>query len=126
VSDKVLSIEPNMIHANITKGEALFSLGRYDEAIAVFDKILAIYPDEIDVLNGKGDVLLNLGKYKEAITIYDKVQSLAVGDNDALVHAEDGKKLAIEALSREDEKKQMSSELIDNITTTINKNNNTL
>ena len=111
-----------MVNANISKVDALFNLGRYDDAIGIYDEILEFYPDEIRALIGKGDALLKLGKYDEAIATYDTVRSLPVDDIGAVVHAGESKALAIEALE-EEKKKQISGEVVNNITTTITKNN---
>ena len=49
------------------KGFALYSLGKYNDAISSYDKALAINPNDAGVLNSKGVALANLGKYYEAL-----------------------------------------------------------
>jgi len=87
------------------KGDALYSLGNYTQALAIdlnnkyalndvgrlnslgnhtggimsFDKALAIDPKYGDALGNKGWSLNSLGKYKEAITYFDK--ALAIDPN---------------------------------------------
>ena len=62
------------------KGNALDSLGKYEEAISNYDKVLTINPSDSDGLYNKGITLHNLGKYVEAITYYDK--ALATNSTD--------------------------------------------
>ena len=44
------------------KGEALSTLGRYDEAIQLFDEVLAIDPNDRDTLNARGIARAALGR----------------------------------------------------------------
>ena len=54
------------------KGNALYSLGKYQEAIRYYDDVLAISPNDVDTLNNKGNTLGKLGKYTEATKYYQK------------------------------------------------------
>ena len=73
VSGKALEIDPNDTDALNGKGDTLYDLERYSEAITYYDKVLQIDPKDTDALNGKGDTLYMLDKDDEAITYYDKV-----------------------------------------------------
>ena len=57
---------------HVTKGTALYYLGKYEEAIATYDKAIEIDPQYADAWNNKGSALGCLGKYEEAIAAYDK------------------------------------------------------
>src|SRR3989338_1587787 len=65
------------------KGNDLFDLERYDEAISYYDQVLEIDPDDVVALTNKGLALRNLERYEEAISYYDRV--LEIDPNDALV-----------------------------------------
>ena len=65
------------------KGNDLFDLERYDEAIPYYDQVLEIDPDDVVALTNKGLALRNLERHEEAISYYDRV--LEIDPNDALV-----------------------------------------
>jgi curved DNA-binding protein CbpA len=84
------------------KGGALYSLGKYDEAIQCYDKAIDIDPDNPVVWNNKGLALSSLGKYDEAIQCYDKVIGIDPNDADAW----NNKGLALSSLGNADEAKK--------------------
>ena len=53
VSGKALEIDPNDIDALNGKGDALYDLERYNEAIMYYDKVLQIDPNDTDALDMK-------------------------------------------------------------------------
>ena len=53
-------------------GNALYDLGRYEEAIVSYDKALEIKPDLHEAWYNRGIALGNLGRLEEAIASYDK------------------------------------------------------
>ena len=53
------------------RGNALFNLGRLEEAIASYDQALKIKPDDHEAWNNRGIALRNLGRLEEAITSYE-------------------------------------------------------
>ena len=65
------------------KGGALYSLGKYDEAITCYDQSLKIDPNNPVVWNNKGLALYFLGKYDEAIISYDQAIKIDPSDADA-------------------------------------------
>ncbi len=90
------AIDPANTVALNSKGDALYDLEKYDEAIPNYDKVLATDPNDIDALNGKGDALYMLDKNDEAIQNYDKV--LAIDPNEE--YALDQKTSALQELDR--------------------------
>jgi tetratricopeptide (TPR) repeat protein len=54
------------------KGNALFNLSKYEEAIVQYCKALDLCPIYVEAWYNKGLALHNLGKHKEAIACYDE------------------------------------------------------
>ena len=54
------------------RGNALWQLKRFEEALASFDKALAIKPDFAEAPNNRGNALLELKRAGEALASYDK------------------------------------------------------
>jgi tetratricopeptide (TPR) repeat protein len=79
-----LRLVPTSDAAWFYKGNALFNLGRYEDAIAAYDAALQIKPDYHEALNNKGVSLRNLGRYEDAIAAYDAALHLKPDDDDAL------------------------------------------
>ncbi|MEL6581075.1 MAG: tetratricopeptide repeat protein, partial [Cyanobacteria bacterium J06621_12] len=61
-------------------GNALFNLGRYEDAIAAYDQALAIKPELHEAWYNRGIALFSLGRYEDAIAAYD--QALAIKPDD--------------------------------------------
>jgi tetratricopeptide (TPR) repeat protein len=61
----------NDIWAYRDKGNTLFRLGKYGDAIAAFDKFLAVFPDGSARFN-RACCLENLGRFKEAMELYQE------------------------------------------------------
>ena len=55
-----------------SKGAALISLGRFEEAIECLDKAIEINPMNEVTWNNKGNALSRLGRHEEAIDCYDR------------------------------------------------------
>ena len=82
--DNVIALDPKYEPAWYGKAEALFGLGKHEEAIKCCDKAIALLPaeglDKADDNNNyfssrwriKADALSELGKHKEAIKCYDE------------------------------------------------------
>ena len=62
------------------KGDALYFLGKYDEAIKCYDKAIEIDPNDADVWNNKGLALNSLGNNDEAKKCYDRSRELGYGN----------------------------------------------
>lgn len=54
------------------KGDALYELRRFEEAVICCDKALALRPDDADVWNQKGMALVRLQKWAEGISCFRK------------------------------------------------------
>jgi tetratricopeptide (TPR) repeat protein len=62
----VVSTEPDNAADWNKKGNTLYNLKKYDEAIKCYDKAIEINPNDAGPWEGKGNALYGLGKYKEA------------------------------------------------------------
>jgi tetratricopeptide (TPR) repeat protein len=82
-SDKALAINPRISVAYSIKGQALYNLKKYDEALVCYNKALELRPRYLEVLNYKAIVLNDLGKYEEAIESLN--QSTDLNPNDAII-----------------------------------------
>jgi tetratricopeptide (TPR) repeat protein len=69
--NKMLLIIPESYSYN-TKGNLLYKLGKYNEAIEQYDKSIGFSPIEHDVYEFKANALYNLGKVNEAIECFDE------------------------------------------------------
>ena len=58
------------------KGEALYSQGKYEEAIKAYDEAILLKPNSAGLQVSKGDALCNMGKYDEAIMAFDRAISI--------------------------------------------------
>ena len=63
-------IDPKYAWSN--KGAALFSQGKYDEAIKCYDEAIRLDPKLAETWCNKGAALTNLGNYDEAIKACDE------------------------------------------------------
>ncbi len=54
------------------RGNELFELGRYKEAIVSYDQAIEIKPDYREAWYNQGVALVNSGRYEEAITSFDR------------------------------------------------------
>ena len=62
--------------AYISKADALHSLRRYEEALAVYEQAIRLDPDNIHTYKSKGDALHSLQRYEEALVAYEQVIDL--------------------------------------------------
>jgi tetratricopeptide (TPR) repeat protein len=63
------------------RGNELYGLGRYEEAIASFDRAIEIKSDKHDAWCNRGNALYRLERYEEAITSYDQVIEINPDDH---------------------------------------------
>ncbi|WP_321421389.1 protein kinase [uncultured Methanobacterium sp.] len=68
------------------KGTSLITLGRYDEALAVFDSALKVEPGYIDAYYRKAIALIGLGNYKEACQNFENYLKINPRDAEVLMH----------------------------------------
>jgi len=75
------------------RGNALASLGKYNESLQAFDRAIELNSEKVPYAwTGKGDALLASGRYDEAIIAYDSALKLYPEFADAgIAHAQKGK-----------------------------------
>jgi Uma2 family endonuclease/Flp pilus assembly protein TadD len=73
-------IKPDKDDAFYNRGNLLFKLGRYEEAIDSYDKPLAIKPDFYEAWYNRSIALWTLERYEEAIASYDKALEIEPDD----------------------------------------------
>jgi len=74
-------------------GNALFKLGKYDEAIAAYQKAIKIDPKNATAYKNMGNTLFKLMKYDEAINAYQK--AIEIDPNNAAAYKNMGNTLFI-------------------------------
>lgn len=71
-----VSVVNVMIFSNASelynRGNTLYELKRYKEAIAAYNKAIKTRPEYPEAWNGQGDTLYELKRYKEALLAYEK------------------------------------------------------
>jgi tetratricopeptide (TPR) repeat protein len=63
----------------LSRGQSLYELGRYTEALSATNRILTIQPNHIEALELRGNILQKLARYQDALQSYDQALSL-LGD----------------------------------------------
>ena len=83
----LLSIEskPENISTLYNKGNALYKLGRNEEAIKYYDRALEFDPENIFVLIRKGETINRLGEHEEALKFFERVLELNPEDREKVV-----------------------------------------
>ena len=74
--DSMLKIKPYDVNTLIKKGDTLFMMRKYPEAIKCFEKALVADPHNAVALNSKGYVLSRLGKFREAVKYFDQALNI--------------------------------------------------
>jgi tetratricopeptide (TPR) repeat protein len=94
-SDKQLTSQVNRTDLSsqsrieLQRGQTLYVLGRYSEALLASDKALETYGDRFEVWELRGNVLHQLERYQEALEAYDQALTLLQGQGTAAVKQED-------------------------------------
>ena len=81
--DASLKIDRNQEVALFNRGNALFKLKRYAEALASYNRAVALWPGHAPLLNNRGNALLGLGRRMEALAAFDRVIAIDPGYVDA-------------------------------------------
>ena len=71
-SERALAIDPNLAEAHASKGLALYTAGRYEEAEASFMQAIALKPDLFEAYLFYGRNCFNRGDYQKAAELFGK------------------------------------------------------
>ena len=71
VTPASLSVDPTDVEITLNRGIALFSLRRYQEALASYDKLLSPKPRHFKAQFNRANSLVALLRYEEALTAFD-------------------------------------------------------
>ena len=74
--DPVICADPEQAHVSLRKGNALGTLDRDEEALAVYEEAIHLVPQDADYYIGKGEVLASLTLHKAATEAYEKAARL--------------------------------------------------
>jgi tetratricopeptide (TPR) repeat protein len=78
-----LGCNPTLLEVVSLKGEALFMMGHYQEALAAFNTVLAERPRDVDALSGRAVVHLAAGRVADAILDWRRQLALLTPDRAA-------------------------------------------
>ncbi len=72
--DAALQLDPNYALAHLGRGNALYYLRRYDEALSAYEQVIRLDrpPNVASAYHGKGNVLLQKQRYPEALAAYEQ------------------------------------------------------
>ena len=83
-SERALSLDPTLAEAHASKGLALYTAGRYDEAEASFSSAIALKPDLFEAYLFYGRNCFNRGNYAKAAELFGKAAEFKNDDFRAL------------------------------------------
>jgi tetratricopeptide (TPR) repeat protein len=98
-SDRAIAVNPNIASAYNFKGQGLFSLKKYDEALACYEKALKLKPEYLEAVNNMSFALATIGKHERAVEYFNK--STELNPNDANIWNNKG--LTFNTLGKYDE-----------------------
>jgi Flp pilus assembly protein TadD len=93
---EVLKLRPDDPDVLRSRGEALYDLGRYGEALVGYNRALELRPDDPNILDSRGGALGNLGRHEEALADYNRSLDLHPDDPTTL----NNRGVALEELGR--------------------------
>ncbi len=70
--ERAVAVQPDYAEALNNRGNALFELGRHEDALASYDQALALQPDYADALVNRGQCLVKLGSRDEALASFER------------------------------------------------------
>ena len=73
---QAIRLDPSAAQAYNGKGNTLYKLHRYEEALVAYEQAILMDPTLVVAYNNKGLVLERLGKSKEAEQAYKRAQQL--------------------------------------------------
>jgi adenylate cyclase len=83
-SEKALALNPELAEAHASKGLALYTAGRYEEAETCYVKAIALKPDLFEAHLFYGRNCLNRGRYEQAAQLFGRAADLKSDDFRAL------------------------------------------
>ena len=69
---EAIGIDPEYSNAWVAKGNSLYNLERYEEAIEYYNEAIRLNPEDSDTWVVKGNALAELGRHEEAIECYNE------------------------------------------------------
>ena len=79
-SERALAIDANLAEAHASKGLALYTAGRYEEAEASFERAIALKPDLFEAYFFYGRNCFNRGQYAKAAELFGKAADFKLDD----------------------------------------------
>lgn len=79
-SERALAIDTNLAEAHASKGLALYTAGRYEEAEASFERAIALKPDLFEAYFFYGRNCFNRGQYGKAAELFGRAAELKGDD----------------------------------------------
>lgn len=83
-SERALSLDPDLAEAHASKGLALYTVGRYEEAEASFERAIALKPDLFEAYFFYGRNCFNRGQYAKAAELFGRAGEFKSDDFRAL------------------------------------------
>lgn len=65
--NKAIKIDIKNVKALLNKGNTLYELSKFSDAMEYYDKVITIEPKNIDAYFGKGNVYYQIKNYKQAM-----------------------------------------------------------
>jgi serine/threonine protein kinase/predicted TPR repeat methyltransferase len=73
---QVIDLKPNSSKAWQNRGDTLFQLERFTDALAAYDRAIALNEDNAEAWKGRGEALYRVERFDASIIAYDKVLKL--------------------------------------------------
>lgn len=99
MEDHLLSLSPHNPRAHRNRGNALFDLSRFEEAVDAYDCALDLRPDDPYTHRYRGIALVDLGCFEEALAAFDRALDIQPEDPDL----QQNRGVVLERLGRYDE-----------------------
>jgi adenylate cyclase len=110
-SERALSLDSSLAEAHASKGLALYTAGRYEEAERCFERAIQLKPELYEAYLFYGRNCLNRGQYEKAIELFGKAAEFSSGD----FRAYGLQSLCYQSLGRIDEAKICARRSLDRI-----------
>jgi tetratricopeptide (TPR) repeat protein len=85
---EALALDPSDTITRSNRGIVLYSLGRFEDALAAYDQALAVNPSGANTHNNRGEALQSLGQFEDALAAYE--DALALKPGNATAHENKG------------------------------------